>query len=538
MPSAPPDPSTAPSPNGRRDADLAIAAAAGDRAALGEIYDRYAPRIHSLALRLLRDREAAADVTQETFVLAAQRLGGLRDPERLSAWLYAVARHEVVRHVRRSRRDVVTDSIEDYDMPTDTAEGFDRVRGDELRVLLEDTRAGLDDRDRLVLELAYGRQLAGADIAAALGVREDNAHQLLSRARQRLRASLGALLVARQGREDCTELNRLLLGWDGAFSTVWRKRVARHVDRCETCAALERRALSPAALGAAFPVLALPPGLRDRVLSAPEPPAAAEPAVTQWLPDGFPAGGDDDLAVLATRSAGTPVDPVPAGARARPQPVALAVVIVVLALLVVGLLAGGDALAALDPFDGDDAQAQAPAVRSVLATTGPTGPPTESSATVSPSPPGAVPPAPSPPVDPDRPPDTTPSDPPFTTEPAVVDAVLVVRPGGDGDPVRWPAAPGTAVTLSVSHTADAAVDVTVSASPGVTVDDAVVTVAPGGSTSVLVRRGSSSAAPAQAEITMAAAGFAPVVVTIVTDTAQPTPSGSTSDPPASLLLVT
>src|SRR5690606_37393901 len=90
---------------------------------------------------------------------------------------------------------------------------------------------------------------------------------LVHRMRQRTERSLGALCVARGGRDECVELNTILQDWDGTFSVLIRKRVARHIDDCDTCER-SRRKFVPLALFGAAPAFAAPPGLRDRVLAA------------------------------------------------------------------------------------------------------------------------------------------------------------------------------------------------------------------------------------------------------------------------------
>ena len=72
-----------PRPEARGDAELVRAATAGDRGAFAAIYDRYADRLHDFCWSVLRDRDEAADATQDAFLVAAERLGQLRDPERL-----------------------------------------------------------------------------------------------------------------------------------------------------------------------------------------------------------------------------------------------------------------------------------------------------------------------------------------------------------------------------------------------------------------------------------------------------------------------
>ena len=106
-----------------------------------------------------------------------------------------------------------------------------------------------------------------------LGISRNHAHALLSRARDQLETSLGALVVARTGRQDCPELDAMLRDWDGALTVLMRKRVNRHVERCDVCSGRRRREVSPAMLLgiapiAALPLLAggLPAGFRDQVL--------------------------------------------------------------------------------------------------------------------------------------------------------------------------------------------------------------------------------------------------------------------------------
>ena len=70
---------------------LAARVRAGDQAAFAELYREYAERLFGFCVVLLRDRDEAADATHDTFVLAAQKVHQLRDPERLRPWLFAKA---------------------------------------------------------------------------------------------------------------------------------------------------------------------------------------------------------------------------------------------------------------------------------------------------------------------------------------------------------------------------------------------------------------------------------------------------------------
>jgi RNA polymerase sigma factor (sigma-70 family) len=248
------------------DADLVPRALAGDRDAFAAIYDRYADRIHDFCRSMLRDADEAADVTQETFVRAWQHLASLRDPARLRAWLYSIARHETLRRVRRASRLARTPVPE---LPAPAAEGPpERVEEAELRELVWSAAAGLEPRDQVILDLSVRQGLDGTELAEALGVRRDHAYVLVSNVRKRVERVLGAFLVARLARADCTDLGTILEGWDGRWSPEVRRKVVRHADGCSVCT--ERRAslASPLALLSAVPVVAAPAALRDRTLSA------------------------------------------------------------------------------------------------------------------------------------------------------------------------------------------------------------------------------------------------------------------------------
>jgi len=247
-----------------RDREMVAAIVSGDPGGLAAAYDSYADALHVYCRSLLAEPADAADAVQDTFIIAAAKLGGLRDPDRLRPWLYAVARNECHRRLRRRARQASLDEAGEVSDTAADGPGADVARA-ELRELIRAAVAGLNPGEREVIELTLRHELEGADLAAALGVPLNQAHALASRARAQLERSLGALLVARTGRRSCPELAAILAGWDGQLSVLLRKRVSRHIERCNTCTERKRRELSPAMLSA-LPVVLLPPGLREQVL--------------------------------------------------------------------------------------------------------------------------------------------------------------------------------------------------------------------------------------------------------------------------------
>ena len=123
-----------PRSDARDDAELVRAATAGDRGAFAAIYDRYADRLHDFCWSVLRDRDEAADATQDAFLVAAERLGQLRDPERLRPWLYAVARSQALRRVRARSRLAPEEDMTDLPDPATPAPADGMLWGDGFEI--------------------------------------------------------------------------------------------------------------------------------------------------------------------------------------------------------------------------------------------------------------------------------------------------------------------------------------------------------------------------------------------------------------------
>lgn len=243
------------------DRDIVAAIAAGDPAGLADAYDEYAESLYGYCHWMLGEPEEVADAAQDTFVIAAERLGGLRDPRKLRPWLYAVARNEC----RRRLGSADAGSGEETNLDEDAGPPA-RAERAELRRLVRAAVDGLNADEREVLELSLRHDLHGADLAAVLGVPRNQAHALASRACGRLEKTLGTLLVARTGRRACPELDLLLGDWDGRLTALTRRRTGRHIEQCDVCTDHRRDALRPAALYGMAPLAALPPGLREEVL--------------------------------------------------------------------------------------------------------------------------------------------------------------------------------------------------------------------------------------------------------------------------------
>jgi RNA polymerase sigma-70 factor (ECF subfamily) len=167
---------------------LARAFASGDELALAEAYRRWAPFVHTLALRALGSAADAEDVTQQVFVSAWRGRTGYR-AERgpLPAWLTGITRNAVADALGRRSRDVrglhAVASRADREPEPDVARVADRV-------LVADELDRLGEPQRTILALAFYGDLTHDEIARRLelplGTVKSHIRRSLLRLRDRL----------------------------------------------------------------------------------------------------------------------------------------------------------------------------------------------------------------------------------------------------------------------------------------------------------------------------------------------------------------
>lgn len=313
------------------DAELAVAAANGDRGALADIYDRYADSLYELCRAVLHDPHEASDALQDTFVIASTRLGQLRDPERLKPWLSAIARRESIRRSsKRARMRPSHDEVLDVPVVDDT-EGT--AMADDAAALVWEAANALTERERALLVLNVRQGLEGADLADAAGMPGPQASVVLSRAKTQLAAAVRCTLLIRNGRNDCAELGQIVPKAHQALDGLTRKRVARHAQSCAICE--PKWNSSPNALGilAAAPLLGVPAGLKSKVLNDPRLISSSRPLGDgHWRSDGFP--------------------PIEERDRRRPLIISLAAALIFVIVAVGLVLAGNDDTPTLAKPDG------------------------------------------------------------------------------------------------------------------------------------------------------------------------------------------
>ncbi|HYS56384.1 MAG TPA: sigma-70 family RNA polymerase sigma factor [Thermoanaerobaculia bacterium] len=176
---------------------LRDAALTGKTSDFGAAYDRYAPVVYGLLIRILRDPGDAQEILQETF-LAAWTDARKFDPARGSelAWLIAMARSRGIdrlraRQRRGQREEEARREISIVGSNVDSA-GSDPVAFREIRVAVRSALQELPEAQRSALELAYFDGLSQSEIATRLGEPLGTIKTRTNLAMKKLRERLGA----------------------------------------------------------------------------------------------------------------------------------------------------------------------------------------------------------------------------------------------------------------------------------------------------------------------------------------------------------
>ena len=172
------------------DEDLLALYANGDQAAARALMLRHAPRVLSLAKRLLKDTAEAEDVTQEAMLRLWRIAPDWRTGEaKVSTWLYRVGSNLCTDRLRK-KRGVGLDEAPEIEDETPNVE--DQMIAADRGRAVHRAMEHLPDRQRLALTLRHFEEQSNPEIALVLETSVEAVESLLSRARRTLAADLSS----------------------------------------------------------------------------------------------------------------------------------------------------------------------------------------------------------------------------------------------------------------------------------------------------------------------------------------------------------
>lgn len=176
------------------DRELVDLARSGDAGAFGQLVKRHQPRIHRLAVHMLRDRADAEDVTQETFIRAYQALARFDGRSEPYTWFYRITINLSLNRIRSRKTSRTSHDTDDPRLDglliDRKPESGDPGASAQRHQLYETLARGIDElsetlRTTLILVCIDGR--SHEDVAAILGAPEGTIAWRIHEARRKLK---------------------------------------------------------------------------------------------------------------------------------------------------------------------------------------------------------------------------------------------------------------------------------------------------------------------------------------------------------------
>lgn len=187
------------------DADVVALAQQGRDSAFRELIRRYERPVFSLIYRMVRDRELAEDLAQDTFVKVLNHIDRYRPEFKLSSWLFKIANNVAIDHLRKRQLDTISmdgsphaqtaDAIEatSFDVVVDQESALDELEAREMGAAIEKAISSLRPEYRSCIMLRHVEGRSYEEIAATLDLPLGTVKTYIHRARHELREALDDL---------------------------------------------------------------------------------------------------------------------------------------------------------------------------------------------------------------------------------------------------------------------------------------------------------------------------------------------------------
>ena len=160
----------------------------GDTKAYAQLVDRYKDLVYTLALRMLKHREEAEEVAQDTFIKVFKSLHKFKGDSKFSTWIYRVAYNTCLDNIKKNKKHLSNVAIDEYTFnKLDTIDNaLDNIIKEEKSVLIKNCINKLPEDSSALLTLFYYEELSLDEISKIINVEVNTVKVKLFRARKKL----------------------------------------------------------------------------------------------------------------------------------------------------------------------------------------------------------------------------------------------------------------------------------------------------------------------------------------------------------------
>lgn len=169
---------------------------AGDSNAFSVLVDRYKDLVFTLSLKMLKNREEAEEVAQDTFIKVLKSLSKFKGDSKFSTWIYKVTYNSCLDRLKKNKKEQLKVAIDEYtEHQVKTIDNaLENMVEEERQQAIKACLELLPPDDSFLLTLYYFEEQSLDEIAKVVGLTANNVKVKLFRSRKKLTSILKANL--------------------------------------------------------------------------------------------------------------------------------------------------------------------------------------------------------------------------------------------------------------------------------------------------------------------------------------------------------
>lgn len=160
----------------------------GDTKAYAQLVNRYKDLVYTLAIRMLKHREEAEEVAQDTFIKVFKSLDRFKGDSKFSTWIYRVAYNTCLDTIKKNKKHLSNVAIDEFTFnKLDTIDNaLDNIIKEEKSTLIRNCIDKLPEDSSALLTLFYFEELSLEEISKIINIEDNTVKVKLFRARKKL----------------------------------------------------------------------------------------------------------------------------------------------------------------------------------------------------------------------------------------------------------------------------------------------------------------------------------------------------------------
>jgi RNA polymerase sigma factor (sigma-70 family) len=160
----------------------------GDSTAFGQLVQKYQAFVFTIVIRIVKVREEAEEVAQDTFIKAYESLSSFRGDSKFSSWLYSIAYRKALDALRKNKKNNNLELIEEItEDDTSTIENaLTYIEEKERKEVIQKCIKELPEQEAAIITFFYFEELSIKEISKITELSEDNVKVKLFRSRKKM----------------------------------------------------------------------------------------------------------------------------------------------------------------------------------------------------------------------------------------------------------------------------------------------------------------------------------------------------------------